>query len=75
MLTVEQARKLKELMGIRDAMFTGTSVWRAANENLTDYIDSITIVDLKERFSPVVGHIRSMEMPHDEAIQRIINVL
>lgn len=75
MLTVEQARKLKELMGIRDAALTQGQQWRNANLALTDYIDSITVVDLKERLSPVVGHIRSMEMPHDEAIQRIINVL
>lgn len=75
MLTIEQARKLKELLGIRDIFEDYSSQYREANLALTDYIESVTIIDLKERISPVVGVIRSMEMTHEEAVQRVIKAL
>lgn len=75
MLTIEQSRKLKELLGTRDIFEEHSRQYREANVALTDYIDSITAFYIKERISPVVGVIRSMEMTHEEAVQRVIKAL
>jgi len=75
MLTIGQAEKLKQLINSQAAVVEGTLASVAIGNELKTLINSFVVTDLKERISPVVGIIRSMEMSHEEAVQRVLKAL
>lgn len=75
MLTVEQAKELKQMLIAQNAVVEGTLASVAISRELNKMIDSFTAVDLEARLSPIVGIIRNMEMSHEEAVQRILKAL